>query len=329
MISDWEIQRILDEIERRKCGTVVLQLPEGLKKDSVRVAGELEKKGSVKVIISADPCYGACDLTSFRGDLLVHFGHAPITDVPDEDVLFVELSSDLDVLPLLDEAMPKLKKKVALTSAIQYVPILPNVKRHLEKKGLEVHVGEGDSRVAYPGQILGCNFSVPNAVAEDVEQFLYIGEGNFHPLGITLATGKDVVVVDPEMNETRDIRDLKDKILRQRHAVISDIQTASSIGILVSSKEGQRRFGLAMKIKELLESKGKRAVLFLLENLNPDHLLGLDVDAFISVACPRIAIDDYSVYKKPMATPVEAEIALGVRKWEDYVLDEIHPGEGA
>ena len=38
MISDWEIQRILDEIERRGSRTVVLQLPEGLKKDAARVA---------------------------------------------------------------------------------------------------------------------------------------------------------------------------------------------------------------------------------------------------------------------------------------------------
>lgn len=323
MISDWEIQRILDEIERRGSRTVVLQLPEGLKKGAARVAGKLEERGNVTVVVSADPCYGACDLTAFRGDLLIHFGHAPIS-TPDEDVLFIELSSDLDVLPLLEEALPKLKKSVAITAAIQYVPTLPTVKGFLEQNGLEVHVGEGDSRVAYPGQILGCNFSAPKAVADDVEQFLYIGEGNFHPLGITLATGKDVVVVDPEMNEVRDIAELKEKILRQRHAVITDIQNATSFGILISSKIGQSRHGLALKIKELLESKGKRAVLFLLENINPDHLLGLDVDAFISVACPRIAIDDYALYKKPMATPVEAEIALGVREWEDYILDEIH-----
>jgi diphthamide synthase subunit DPH2 len=58
-------------------------------------------------------------------------------------------------------------------------------------------------------------------------------------------------------------------------------------------------------------------------NLNPDHLLGLDVDAFVSVACPRIAIDDFAIYKKPIITPPEAEIVYGQRKWEDYIFDEI------
>ncbi|MCK5292117.1 MAG: diphthamide biosynthesis enzyme Dph2 [Thermoplasmata archaeon] len=322
MISDWEIQRILDEIERRGSRTVVLQLPEGLKKDAARVAGKLEERGNVTVVVSADPCYGACDLTAFRGDLLVHFGHAPIS-VPDEDVLFIELSSDLDLLPLLEEVLPKLKKSVAITAAIQYVPSLPTVKGFLEQNGLEVHVGEGDSRVAYPGQILGCNFSAPRAVSENVEQFLYVGEGNFHPLGISLATGKDVLVVDPEMNEIRDMAEFRDRILRQRHAIITDLDSASSFGIVVSSKSGQNRFGLARKMKEDLEKNGKKAVLFLLDNLNPDNLLGLDVDAFVSVACPRIAIDDYALHKKPIITPLELEIVLGERKWEDYAFDEI------
>jgi 2-(3-amino-3-carboxypropyl)histidine synthase len=323
MITDWEIQRILDEIERRKAKTVVIQLPEGLKKEAVRVAQELEQKGNVQVVVSADPCYGACDLISFRGDLLVHFGHAPIPYLPDDDVLFVELSSDLDVLPLLEKALPELKKSVAITSAIQYVPILPSVKGFLEQNGLEVHVGEGDSRIAYPGQVLGCNFSAPKAVTENVEQVVYIGEGNFHPLGIAMSTGKEVIVIDPEMNETRDIAEFKDRILRQRHAVITDLETASSFGILVSSKVGQNRLGLALKMKDLLESKGKKAVTFNLDNLNPDYLIGLEVDAFVSVACPRIAIDDFTLYKKPIITPIEAEIVLGVRAWEDYALDEI------
>jgi 2-(3-amino-3-carboxypropyl)histidine synthase len=322
MISDWEIQRILDEIERRECRTVVLQLPEGLKKDAARVAGKIEEKGNVTVVVSADPCYGACDLTTFRGDLLVHFGHAPIS-MPDEDVLFIELSADLDVMPLLEEVLPKLKKSVAITAAIQYVPSVPTVKGFLEQNGVEVHVGEGDSRVAYPGQILGCNFSVPKSVAEDVEQILYIGEGNFHPLGISLATGKEVLVVDPEMNEVRDMGEFRDRILRQRHAIITELEGASTFGIIISSKIGQSRFGLASKIKESLEKNGKKAVLFLLDNLNPDHLLGLDVDAFVSVACPRIAIDDFNLYKKPIITPVETEIVIGQRKWEEYAFDEI------
>ncbi len=323
MITDWEIQRILDEVERRKAKTVVVQLPEGLKKQAVKVATELEQKGDVQVVISADPCYGACDLISFRGDLLVHFGHAPIPYLPDDDVLFIELSSDLDVMPLLEKALPDLSKTIAIAAAIQYVPVLPAAKAFLEQNGLEVHVGEGDSRIAYPGQVLGCNFSAPRAVSDKVEQVVYIGEGNFHPLGIAMATGKDVLVVDPEMSEIRDVNEIKERMLRQRHGVIADLKTATRFGILVSSKIGQGRFSLASQIKDALEKNGRTGVLFLLDNLNPDYLIGLDVDAFVSVACPRIALDDFALYKVPIITAVEAEIVIGTRRWEEYALDEI------
>ena len=43
-------------------------------------------------------------------------------------------------------------------------------------------------------------------------------------------------------------------------------------------------------------------------------------------ACPRIAIDDSIMYKKPLLTPQELEIAIGKRKWEDYEIDEIKYG---
>ncbi|MFQ6059850.1 MAG: diphthamide biosynthesis enzyme Dph2 [Thermoplasmata archaeon] len=325
MITDWNIERILREIERRKCKTVVLQLPEGLKKEAVHVAKEIEEKGNVQVVVSADPCYGACDLLDFRGDLLVHIGHAPLPYLPDEGILFVELSSECNALPLLEEALPKLKRSVAITAAIQFVPTLPLARKFLEEKGVRVYVGEGDSRIAYPGQVLGCNFSAPRAVADKVEQILHVGEGNFHPLGIAMATGKEVLILDPEKNQIRDVSELRDSILRQRHAILSELSTATTFGILLSSKIGQYRFRLASRVKNLVESQGRRAILLLLDSLAPDLLLSYDVDAFISVACPRIAIDDFAAYKKPIITPVEAEIVLGRRNWEEYAFDEI-PG---
>ncbi|MEM4196103.1 MAG: diphthamide synthesis protein, partial [Methanothermobacter sp.] len=95
-------------------------------------------------------------------------------------------------------------------------------------------------------------------------------------------------------------------------------------GIIVSSKEGQRRFKLALKIKRKLESAGRDAFIFLLENVSPEALLPFrEIEAFVVTACPRIAIDDSQIYDRPLLNPSELEIALGEREWEDYVLDEI------
>jgi 2-(3-amino-3-carboxypropyl)histidine synthase len=49
----------------------------------------------------------------------------------------------------------------------------------------------------------------------------------------------------------------------------------------------------------------------------------MDLDAFLVTACPRIAIDDANMYKKPLLTPEELLIVLDTKRWEDYKLDEI------
>ncbi len=48
---------------------------------------------------------------------------------------------------------------------------------------------------------------------------------------------------------------------------------------------------------------------------------GFEFDAYVVVACPRVPIDDYENWRKPVLTPREVEILLGLR--EDYEFDEI------
>ena len=133
-----------------------------------------------------------------------------------------------------------------------------------------------------------------------------------------------VLAVDPYNNEIREMDEFADKILRIRFARITKAKSAKKWGIIVSSKEGQYRMKLAMDIKKQIEDEKMEAYILLLDNINPDALLPyLDLDAFVVTACPRIAIDDSQMYKKPLITPQELEIALNKRKWEDYQLDEI------
>jgi 2-(3-amino-3-carboxypropyl)histidine synthase len=73
---DFEIERILNEIKNCGAKLVGLQFPEGLKKNALAIASEIEENTGAKVIILIDPCYGACDLKEIPGmDLLIHFGH--------------------------------------------------------------------------------------------------------------------------------------------------------------------------------------------------------------------------------------------------------------
>lgn len=77
---DFEIGRVVAEIRKRKAGFIGLQFPEGLKKDAVRIAMEIESRTGAKAVIFTDSCYGACDTKRREGrmlglDLIIHFGH--------------------------------------------------------------------------------------------------------------------------------------------------------------------------------------------------------------------------------------------------------------
>ena len=122
----------------------------------------------------------------------------------------------------------------------------------------------------------------------------------------------------------QELDDLKDTILRQRYGAIANSKNAKKFGILFCIKRGQQRVELADEIKEMLDSFNKKSMIIALDNFSPVSLQGFgDFDCFVSTACHRIAIDDYLQYKIPILTPIELEIVLGKRKWEEYVFDQI------
>lgn len=329
MIGDWEIQKMADEISRLKAKSVAIQFPDGLRKRMVDVAIELRKRADIRIYLWGDPCYGACDVADAPVDLIFHLGHAPLPYLETEKVVYMELQSELPETDLISKAIPLLQERVGLLANVQYVPELLRVKQFLAAKGHVATIGEGDSRISYPGQILGCNFSSARSVANDVDMFLYVGGGNFHPIGVALATGKEVVILDPEKNEVREAKDIIDEMKRLRFAAIEAARSARIFGIIISKKVGQKRSELAHSLDKLLREKGKKSVTILVDYVEPENLLGLGVDAFVSTACPRVAIDEQARFDKPMLTPPELKVLLGEMRWEDYTFDEIFEDDNA
>jgi len=326
-LYDLRLEEVAAWIREKGARTIALQMPEGLKVHAQAVARELEGRTGASFLIVGDPCYGACDYTvRFRdyADALVQFGHADIPSMPHDDhVLFVEIFVDLDITGLLQRALPKLGARIGLLTTVQHIGMLPRVREWLERQGREVLIGRGDSRVRFEGQVLGCNITSVEPIMGQVDQFLYIGSGNFHPLSVAIESDKPVLVLDPLMNEVREIGELKDRILRQRFAAITRASEARSFLVLVSTKVGQTRMDLARELKRKAEAHGRSAEIVLLEEFHPDRLLPYQADAYVSTACPRIAIDDYLRYSRPILTPLEMEIVLGEKQWSEYRMDMI------
>ena len=314
--------------------TVALQIPEGLKRNVWKIVEFLEKETQAKIIVIADPCFGACDLVNYElknldVDFVIQIGHTSIPNVENFWIptLFINAVSTKDVSAVVEKSFPFLEgKKIGVVTTAQHLHTLKVVENILKKHNFMPIVSDGDERISEKGQILGCNFTAGTAIADRVDCFLFIGSGNFHPVGLLLSSKKPVIAADPYTNvvKKQELEDLKDTILRQRYGAIANSKNAKRFGILVGTKRGQQRIKLADEIKELLDSFNKKSLIITLDQFSPISLQGFgDIDCFVSTACPRIAIDDYLQYKIPILTPVELEIVLGKRKWEEYMFDQI------
>src|SRR5213594_3416846 len=194
-----EIDRLLEVVRGRGAKTIGLQFPVGLRTKAVELARELEANAGVTVLVSADPSFGACDVADMPVDLIVHLGHAPMPHLRYNRVFFYDLPGPpLGSMTFIDAAEPMLPKRVGLLTTTQFRHWLPAIQAHLEKKGHVVRIGEPDRRVAYAGQLLGCDYHTATVVEGDVDGYLYIGTGDFHPLGVAILVDKPVIIADPE-----------------------------------------------------------------------------------------------------------------------------------
>ncbi len=321
-------------IKTRGYKTVAVQVPEGLKRGIFPLIEFLERETGARILVSADPCYGACDVVNYElknmdVDCVIHIGHLEIPSVENFWIptLFVNAVSTLDVSPVVEKAVPSIVgKHIGLVTTAQHLPMLGAAEAILRKHNLEPVVPQGDERMGAKGQILGCDFSAGMSVAENVDSFLFIGSGMFHPVGLLLSTRKPVIAADPYTSSVKkqEIEDLKNNLLRQRYGAIIAARNSRKFGILIGVKRGQQRLKVALAAKQMLDSAGKSSFFITLDDFSYEALQGFsDIECYVSTACPRIAIDDYNMYKKPIITPVELEIVLGRREWEQYEFDQI------
>ena len=65
---DFELDELIERIKGHDHRLVALQIPEGLKMQALEMMDEIEDETSAKVILAADPCYGACDLVHDKNE---------------------------------------------------------------------------------------------------------------------------------------------------------------------------------------------------------------------------------------------------------------------
>jgi 2-(3-amino-3-carboxypropyl)histidine synthase len=314
MLSN-DISDLVRRLRERGAQSVALQFPAGLKRRAAEYTAALRSAG-FDVIVSGDPCYGACDLaldTLASADVLVHVGHAPV-DTRNR-VIFLPYEVDFDVAVLENALMLLGGKTTGLVTTVQHVHLVSAMESFLKERGTDVRVAEGRGRTPFRGQVLGCCFTAARETGAD--QILFVGTGLFHPIGIALSTGARVVALDPLTGTAQEVNG--EALLRKRFAVMEKARGAEHIGIIVSTKSGQHRMDLARRLAAL----SPRAVIVTVNEVSPDELLNLGFAGYVNTACPRLAYDDQVRFPVPVLSPQEFEILCGIRSWDQYAIDEI------
>lgn len=320
----FEEDKLIKEINERKPKRILLQLPEGLKKEAVRLSKFIQEKINTEVIVSGEPVWGACDIAiseakSLNADLIILYGHAPFISI-DYPILYLEARFEKDLTNLIKESIKHLEtyKKIALVSSVQHIHQLKQIKKLLEKENKEVIIPEKKGFSFYDGQVLGCEYNLLKPLSKNIDAVLIVGN-NFHALGAALSVNKPIILVDPYNEEVKSMEELKNKIIKQRAAVLAKAKEAKKFGIIIGLKPGQK-FGSFQFITDKLKKIGKEYVLISMNEVSNDKLINLyDVEAFVELACPRIAIEDVAKYSKPILTAREFTVLVGDIKWEDLL----------
>ncbi|MGA8275743.1 MAG: diphthamide biosynthesis enzyme Dph2 [Thermoplasmata archaeon] len=330
----WVFSRVGEELfealRKARPERIVLQVPAGLIRNATELVERIRTETGTPVVLATRACFGACDFPSRdeapRADVAVVLGHAPIPNVAlPRPTYFVEMRepgrNPTELAGLVADA--ELPRRLGLVASVQHLDLVPPLSEALRERGYDVRVGRGDRRLAYAAQALGCNYTGAEAVESEVDAFLFLGTGRFHPVGLAFAVDRPVWSLDPLQSILEPPIDRGD-LIRRRLLAVAVARNARRWGILVSTFGGQNRSATALALQERARSRGLEAEILLFDRLDPRDLEGRALDAYVNTACPRIALDDGANYPKPMLTPPEFLMALGELPLEPYRFDTYH-----
>ncbi|THD20465.1 2-(3-amino-3-carboxypropyl)histidine synthase subunit 1 [Fasciola hepatica] len=334
---NFEIHKTIWRICCLRAKRVALQFPEGLLMFAIPIAELLrrfstvfdkdEKQGQqadpseaeLDIVIMGDVTYGACCVDDYTAralgvDLLVHYGHSCLIPLETPSVLYVFVDIGIDLAHFVEtiKANFNSKMRLALVATIQFVTSLQTAKKALEQQGYTVCIPHCSP--LSPGELLGCT----SPKVQGTDALLYLGDGRFHLESVMIANPLlSAYRYDPyDKSITQEYYDHK-LMRRRRKAAIDAAKSANHFGLILGTLGRQGSPAVLRQIQARLESLNKSYFVLLLSEIFPSKLALFkdQVDVWIQVACPRLSIDWGTEFPKPILTPFEAAVALGLTEW--------------
>lgn len=319
--------KIFSIIEDKKPRSVAISGPEGLWLELLKLAKEIENKYKIETFILAEPNYGTCDIEYYDfkksgADILFNIGHMNSIGKSGENIYFVDVFYEIDFNEVLSSAISMLNEKkffkISVFTINNHFNVLGSVINRLKKEGFSVVIPKGNSMVK-SGQVFGCYYIGPASVRDYIDACLFLGQSMFHAIGVYLTVRKPTFMLDPFFNKVVDVSFEAENM--EKRAILSVLKSMKSMtfGIVFGLRGTQFQKHKAIQLKNELEALGKKVHLIAMREIVPERLNGIpDIDSFIILACPRIALDTTG-FKKPVLSYPQAKALVKLLKGQKTV----------
>jgi diphthamide biosynthesis enzyme Dph1/Dph2-like protein len=192
-------------------------------------------------------------------------------------------------------------KKIGLYASVQFVSKLDKVKEQLSEFTI---ITSKPDRANVVSQLLGCdNYSDSLNTDEDVDCYLYIGDGKFHPLALVYGqkdnkNKKEVICNDPIRKEMFKVSE-EDifSILKLYKSSLMKFLSSDKVGVIITIKPGQEQFRPSLTLEKKFPKK--KFFYFIDNNVSFDHLENFPfIETWINTTCPRVGFDDQEKFEK-------------------------------
>ncbi|EOD45924.1 Diphthamide biosynthesis protein 1 [Neofusicoccum parvum] len=260
--------------------------------------------------------------------------------------LYVFVSIGIDTTHLLDTIVRNFSpgKTIAMVGTIQFNATIHGIAPQLRREGYNILVPQ--IMPLSKGEILGCTsprFSAPkktqpatllssattNPSSKDApleaDCLLYLGDGRFHLESAQIHNPHlPSYRYDPYSRRLTHETYAHTEMYALRAAAIASARKARKWGLILGALGRQGNPHTLTLIENHLRARGIPCLKILLSEIFPGKLQlmsapkdgGEDegVEAWVQIACPRLSIDWGYAFPRPLLSPYEALVALGVRE---------------
>lgn len=315
-------EKIFNVIEERRPHSVALNGPEGLIGKIQDAADHISARFGIDAYVIGDTCWGSCDLNTHAAemlgaDILFNIGHTIAMDTFGDKVFMIGAFDDISFDRVAIKCAQGLAGKfrtISLLTDSQHLDQIEGVTRIFKDYGFNVIVGKGKGQLR-DAQVFGCEFYPAYSVQKQVDAYVFLGQSMFHAASVAMSTEKPTFMLDPYFEEYSEVNEFAQ--LLQKKAILSIYKAleAERLGIIIGLKEGQFAHVRALELKKEFERFGKSVQLIALTEITEDRVqIFKGIDAFVQVACPRIATDNH--FKKPMLSVPQALALIKLLKKE-------------